>query len=831
MTTKAEQLIQIAKTRFDLSVSKHGSECKLLRQVIKGEDADYRDLQLNTIPIIWLLIRQYNCMSGMLILHESDALNDPAIASEWDSIRTLRASLIVWLCTAPEPRLFVTHCGLSIKGARIEGSLNLELARLDFPLIFHRCAFTDLIRLDQAQLKFLDLSGSYIDSSQTSDVSKKFFLSSLQANGMQVDGNVLLHNGFHATAQVSLVGAIIGGNLHCEKGTFLGSEGIALLAENIEVKGNVLLSSGFHATGQVSLMEAIIGGSLYCNDGYFDYSKEEYVLIIQSAEIKGSFLLRNSIVKGTVWLMRAIISGALECSGTFYGANEIALQADSSKIKGSVSLKNIYMSGAVELTGANIGGNFTCDSGEFSGSGTKPALILQGAEIKGCFFLHKSLVNGILWLIRITIGVNFECHNSRIYGFNGDAIVVENAEIKGAFTVINSYVNGTLSLLGTSIDSDLKCEQGVFENPEGSAIVAKNAQVKGDFFLFDSHVNGTVFLVGATIDGRFACENSSFYGFEKIAINALSSDIGTVLLSNGFRGRGEVLFYNATIKDTLYMEHKLPLTFAKFALKLFSINSLAGILFWQHFNSLILDLQFTTTRTLEDSEESWPQSGSLKLNGFNYKKISSNSPITSDQRLKWLRLQNQETFFPQPYEQLAQVLQTSGHEQAATEVLIGKQEDRRHYGNLNCISWWWNWFLGFFIDHGYHPYKALLFALVFVTLGTRLFSWGYSQNLISPSHIETFESPPTSASRQVAEDYPKFNPLIYSLDVFIPIMDLHQQNYWLPNANRGTEVPLLLFRCTTGSLLRWYFWIHIVWGWILTSLWVAGFTGLVRRVE
>ena len=62
-------------------------------------------------------------------------------------------------------------------------------------------------------------------------------------------------------------------------------------------------------------------------------------------------------------------------------------------------------------------------------------------------------------------------------------------------------------------------------------------------------------------------------------------------------------------------------------------------------------------------------------------------------------------------------------------------------------------------------------------------------------------------------------------------MDLHQRSHWLPNANRGTEISLFLFKCKTGGLLRYYFWIHIILGWLLTSLWVAGFTGLVRRIE
>ncbi len=230
--------------------------------------------------------------------------------------------------------------------------------------------------------------------------------------------------------------------------------------------------------------------------------------------------------------------------------------------------------------------------------------------------------------------------------------------------------------------------------------------------------------------------------------------------------------------------------------------------------------------------------------------------------MEWLKRQEQ----TQPYEHLAQVLQAMGYEQAATEVLIGKEEVRREqvrrlYGRLNW-RWVWNLLLGITIVHGYKSHHALYFALGFVVSGTILFSWGYScsPKLISPSHVQEFQSSPQSP--KPSEDYPRFNPFFYSLDVFVPIVDLHQQSYWLPNANRGDEIikipsisksktplfvfkyrgkeikipsistsktPLFVFKC--GALLRWYFWGHIIFGWILTSLWVAGFTGLVRRVE
>lgn len=83
----------------------------------------------------------------------------------------------------------------------------------------------------------------------------------------------------------------------------------------------------------------------------------------------------------------------------------------------------------------------------------------------------------------------------------------------------------------------------------------------------------------------------------------------------------------------------------------------------------------------------------------------------------------------------------------------------------------------------------------------------------------------------VGEDKSKFftfDPLVYSADAFMPIIDFHQESNWLPDATKGRDVSLLLFKAKEGELLRYYFWFKIVAGWVLTSLWVAGFTGVVR---
>jgi hypothetical protein len=136
--TADKNLSHLASTRFSLSQA----ECRLLEQVETGDVADY--------------------------LAEEDFLNDPSKADNWDDSRQLRATLLVWLCTDAAASQLITRRGIQIQGAKIEGSLDLRFATLIFPLTCQQCAFTEVIQLEGAKVKFLDLRGSYLSSSSVS---------------------------------------------------------------------------------------------------------------------------------------------------------------------------------------------------------------------------------------------------------------------------------------------------------------------------------------------------------------------------------------------------------------------------------------------------------------------------------------------------------------------------------------------------------------------------------------------------------------------------------------------------------------------------------------
>lgn len=64
----------------------------------------------------------------------------------------------------------------------------------------------------------------------------------------------------------------------------------------------------------------------------------------------------------------------------------------------------------------------------------------------------------------------------------------------------------------------------------------------------------------------------------------------------------------------------------------------------------------------------------------------------------------------------------------------------------------------------------------------------------------------------------QFNSIAYSVDSFLPVINLRQDDNWAP---KSTD-PI-------GFLLQIYQWIHVLLGWLLTTLAIAGFTGLVKK--
>ena len=262
-------------------------------------------------------------------------------------------------------------------------------------------------------------------------------------------------------------------------------------------------------------------------------------------------------------------------------------------------------------------------------------------------------------------------------------------------------------------------------------------------------------------------------------------------------------------------------------------TTIDGTFYWvdvKHTPTTTLDLEDAHAGAIWDDEASWPAPGNLVINGFVYGDIAG-GPSDGPSRLRWLALQPPE-YHSQPFRQLATVLNQMGRDDGAVQVRIAKEIAQRRFGHESLPQRMWSLMLQYTIGFGYQPLRALWWIAGFVGLGTILFAWGYRMRIITPTEEAAYRE--FVGSGDAPPHYPVFNPLIYSLENFLPVVELHQDKYWRPNvrhrvqgkAKRGDErrEPSSL----PSRLLRYYMWVHILAGWTITPLLFAGLSGLVR---
>lgn len=126
-------------------------------------------------------------------------------------------------------------------------------------------------------------------------------------------------------------------------------------------------------------------------------------------------------------------------------------------------------------------------------------------------------------------------------------------------------------------------------------------------------------------------------------------------------------------------------------------------------------------------------------------------------------------------------------------MAIAKQQSRR--GTLSLPGKAWSLLLGATVGHGYRALFAGLWLVLLWAVGA-LFGLAY------PEHFK--------AAGPIAE-IAAFQPLLYSVDLVLPIVDLGQRDAWIAEGPAQLGVFLTLA------------------GWVLATAAVAALTGLLKK--
>ncbi len=450
--------------------------------------------------------------------------------------------------------------------------------------------------------------------------------------------------------------------------------------------------------------------------------------------------------------------------------------------------------GEVRILGAHIGGQFRCDGGKFHNQ-KGPALNADGLVVDQdmlCCGTFES--EGEVRVLGAHIGGQFQCDGGKFRNPSGSALNADGLVVdQHMFCSDDFEALGEVRLRGTRIGGQFLCTGGKFSNANRPAINADWLAVAQHMFCgIGFEAEGEVSLIGAHIGGRLGFTGGKFRNPDSLAVNGGGLIVDhDMLCMDGFEATGTLSLVAAKIAGSLYLDRATLRKPTGTALDLERATVGSTLVVKPAILEGSIDLQHTQVGVFDDDPKSW---GPTRLDGFTYGALRA--PLSARQRCTWIGW-NLTGYSPQPYEQLAASLRRQGDDAGARVILIEKLRRRRQ--GLRRWQRTWDWFLDRSVLYGYETWRAVGLLVVLWLVGLVAFHVAKANDLLAPV-------------QERAAAQPDFHASLYSLDVLVPVLTLHQFDAWAAHG--------------------WALWAAIGLrgiGWMLTTLVVLSLTGIFRR--
>jgi hypothetical protein len=605
---------------------------------------------------------------------------------------------------------------------------------------------------------------------------------------------------------------------------------------------------GARIIGGLDLAGASIAWPLTCEGCLFD---EEIVLAeaaVRSVRIMGS---RFPGLNGTRMRVEGILN-LRECSGVAavrldqaHVVGEVCLQgaevgqetgvmavsADGMSVDGDVNCAGLVARGAVSLQGLQTTGSLDLTDAQVSGSGVG-VLAIGNAAIRGRFIGHGLRVDGEM-LVHDTTVTRVELMGASLRNPGGLALSGGGLTVTGGMFCSGGFTaHGPVSLVGARLGANLSFARSVLSSPGKVALKLDRASI-GTFDGADLHCSGQISMIGIQVASDIALDRARIDGGQR-AIAADGAVIDGTLRLAGMRARGEVTLRTGRVGQRVILTGAeldnpdgtaLALSGTEIASDVFCRRAvitgearLAGTQIRGHLDldqvrlanlagvaldatglragvlSLrpaepvrgVVNLGHARVGVFRDDPSCWP--GDLNLAGLTYSALEPQLPAA--QRLRWLA-RHEHGDKSQPYEQLAAHYDALGQPAEARRVLYARE--RRQRGTLTPFGRAWSFLQDITVAYGYQPWRALLWLALLLLVGSVVFA-------LAPP-------PPLQASAA-----PHFSPVVYTLDLLLPVVDLGQKHAFNP---AGAE--------------QWLSYLLTGAGWVLATTVAAGAARILSR--
>jgi hypothetical protein len=659
--------------------------------------------------------------------------------SQTCSATAIRDILRGWLVANPDPH------GLRLRGAKITGRLDLQDLTTDVNLELNDCLLEAGVVARDASLASVALTGCLIDHPAESPL-----------DGVRLTCNVLLLGrarviGHAGTGAVNLSGAHIGGQFDCDTAELSNHCGPALDAEGLQVDQDMLLTSGFTATGSgdggaVNLGGAHIGGQLNCDTAELRNDSgpaldAEGLQVDQGMYLTSGFTATGSGDDGAVCLGGARIGGQLGSAGAkLCNPSGPALDTDGLQVG-----RGVFLRGLIAIGGGD----------DDSGGG---AVRLAGAQIDG----------------------QLDCTGAKLCNYSGPALHAPHLEVgqdmylTDGFTATGSGRGGAVNLALGRVGGQLDCTGAKLRNHSGPALIADSLQVGQNLFLQASDFTGSgdlgaVRLAGAHIGSYLDCTGAK-----------LRNDTGPALAA-----------FDLQVDQEMILAERFT-----------AISGGEGV---------TVDLRdarvggaFRFDPELEHTGDS-PQL--LAVDGLTYAGVPEK--ISPEDWRELLR-HGTPRYAAQPYQQLAAAYQALGDDRKTRETLMAQRDDQLIRTHTSRWERLWGRITKVTLGYGYKPWRALWF-LAGVVVVSCVLAWLLGAH---GALVQTNKTATPGRSCTVLQQ------VSVGLDLNLPV---------------GTSVARAACDLTkdsasvTAAWLTAVGWVLRVLAWVFAALFIAGFTGAVRK--
>ncbi|MCE7005124.1 hypothetical protein LWC34_20165 [Kibdelosporangium philippinense] len=322
-----------------------------------------------------------------------------------------------------EPR-FTCDGALDLTDASIDGSLRMSGAVLHGPFLGARLRISGSLQAVVLRTNGeMRLSGAKVGGNLQLTGARLTNTDGIALDGssMTVEGNLLANakgGRFRSSGRVLFRGARISADVKFTGAELSAPKGRSPLdADRIEVQGNVYLDNGLTADGPVRLADARIGGFLKLSGatlGNAEDSSDPYRapyalfadgielggdLNARSGEIAGAPNVKPLVAYGQVRFPGAKIDGSASLSGAqLHCAGRDALFADRLNVGETLFLEGMLATGCIRLQDSKIGASLNVTGSSFTeprlraDASRKPSLDLQFASIGHNLLCSRNVV-------------------------------------------------------------------------------------------------------------------------------------------------------------------------------------------------------------------------------------------------------------------------------------------------------------------------------------------------------------------------------------------------------------------------------------------------------